>query len=706
MKSTMKKAILNRIFPVLLAIVLCTGMVSSAFAEGEQPYSAPETGSETPQERHPIDIHEIILPTDPTGCVVFPAYIGTDEELAKAEELAAQCRKEGVSGDLEIALWMHDWLVNNANYDYTYTEYYPRGVLLKGHGVCQSYALAFEMLMKKMGIECVTLTSYGMNHAWNLVKLNGAWCHVDCTWDDPGEGGYERYDYFGLNDSIMGLDHQWDRSAYVSCTSLDNFYFRLSGGSTVSSKEELFALMDQKASAREDRIDCKYIGQDENFEIAPCFSEWVEQYEAEHPNCYVSYGGTYTKHVIHFSLYFYGEIESEKQQIQAPSFALQGVDGIYRSENYGSNSVVLVCGTSGNPKTTELMDLLNGELDELYADGVDVLVSLNGMAQKDDLLELQASYPNMHLTCGSSILREAILAAIGKEASPYFPVIAVVDENGCITYSNTDKLENPGRVISAAKATATGNPLPKPVPSSRENDANVGLGTIAGSAVVSDLHQLSRAHNGLIFLYSDTCGAAETRQMDAWESNIKLMNALDTQMVVCIGDFDDSARSQYAAAYPDIRFVKDDGVVYSALLDAVDGFVAEGVYLSNYLINGQGTVTRYSCGDVLDLTMCAARVARSIPCEVKMPAELTEIRQEAFLASGMRSADLTGTGITSIGARAFADNDQLVLVSITDSVTQIAEDAFDGCSSLVILCSADSTAYEYAAARGLMVLTN
>lgn len=352
------------------------------------------------------------------------------------------------------------------------------------------------------------------------------------------------------------------------------------------------------------------------------------------------------------------------------------------------------------------MDQLYSELDTLYAGGVEVLVSLSGIEQPADLRDLQTQYPNMHLTCGSSQLREAILWAIGIEASSYFPVVAVVDDNSCITYFHTDFLDNAAEVINAAKAAATGNPLPAPVPISCEGDADVDLETISGSTVVSELNQLSRQHNGLVFLYSDTCGEAETQQMDAWESNIRLMNALDIRMAVCIGAFDGSARNQYADAYPDIVFLADDNAVYTAMLTAVDGFAADGVYLSNYLIDGQGTITRYSCCGVLDLTMCAGRVAREIPCDVVMPTDLTEIRQEAFQAAGLQGVDLTGSGITTIGARAFADNGELVVVIIPDSVTQIAEDAFDGCDNLVILAGVDSTAYQYARARGILVLAS
>lgn len=28
---------------------------------------------------------------------------------------------------------------------------------------------------------------YNTSHAWNLVRIDGDWYHVDVTWEDPGD---------------------------------------------------------------------------------------------------------------------------------------------------------------------------------------------------------------------------------------------------------------------------------------------------------------------------------------------------------------------------------------------------------------------------------------------------------------------------------------------------------------------------------------
>ncbi len=97
--------------------------------------------------------------------------------------------------------YFHDWLVNTNEYDndaldtYTYPKgseknYYAHsqvGCLVKGTGVCESYAKAFKVFCEKSDITCVIVSS--ATHAWNYVKMDdGKWYMVDCTFDDPTGG--------------------------------------------------------------------------------------------------------------------------------------------------------------------------------------------------------------------------------------------------------------------------------------------------------------------------------------------------------------------------------------------------------------------------------------------------------------------------------------------------------------------------------------
>ncbi|MBE5809724.1 MAG: hypothetical protein E7318_02190 [Clostridiales bacterium] len=165
------------------------------------------------------DQYEGALEVQSTFYMTVNAENSNEDALAsKVAEIVSLCKASGAETDYAVALFMHDYLINNADYDETYSNYFPDGVLLYGSGVCQSYATAYQILMEEMGIECLFVvgTSRGENHAWNIVKLDGIWYQVDCTWDDP-IGGSEQHAYFLVTDEVLSVDHVWDAAAYPEC---------------------------------------------------------------------------------------------------------------------------------------------------------------------------------------------------------------------------------------------------------------------------------------------------------------------------------------------------------------------------------------------------------------------------------------------------------------------------------------------------------
>lgn len=144
---------------------------------------------------------------------------------------------DSAATDYEKLLAFHDRLVTgctfNENTDYSNTVY---GALVAGSAQCEGYAFTFEYLCKQAGIECFTVTGtnpQGALHAWNMVKLDGMWYHVDCTWDDPiletPDPDFIRHYYFLTCDSdIIGVTHIPDNTYFTFpiCTSRENYYKR------------------------------------------------------------------------------------------------------------------------------------------------------------------------------------------------------------------------------------------------------------------------------------------------------------------------------------------------------------------------------------------------------------------------------------------------------------------------------------------------
>lgn len=113
---------------------------------------------------------------------------------------------------------IHDYIVSNIAYDTTLKKYSAYEALKDGLTVCNGYAqLAYKMLTES-GIETkiVLGKGNGENHAWNLVKLDNIWYHMDCTWDDPVPDikGRILYDYFNLNDEKIAEDHTFEKLNY------------------------------------------------------------------------------------------------------------------------------------------------------------------------------------------------------------------------------------------------------------------------------------------------------------------------------------------------------------------------------------------------------------------------------------------------------------------------------------------------------------
>ncbi len=122
---------------------------------------------------------------------IIPKNTCTGEELttARAEydsmkaELIALVPEELT--DLEIALFYHDYLAANYQYDLTYNNRDAYSFLKEKTGVCQAYTLVYSMLMKNFDIPCTYIQSDNINHIWNAVQINGSWYVVDVTHDDP-----------------------------------------------------------------------------------------------------------------------------------------------------------------------------------------------------------------------------------------------------------------------------------------------------------------------------------------------------------------------------------------------------------------------------------------------------------------------------------------------------------------------------------------
>ena len=153
--------------------------------------------------------------------------------------------------EFQKELKLHDYLVEHCRYSYgsdsNDNEFRAYGALIEGEAVCNGYAEAMALLLSCAGVEnqyvVGTATSGSRaaqaaeagesevqekaeNHAWNLVKLNGTWYHLDTTWDDPiGDKDIVSHAYFNMSDELMERDHTWDHEKYETCPDMSWNYF-------------------------------------------------------------------------------------------------------------------------------------------------------------------------------------------------------------------------------------------------------------------------------------------------------------------------------------------------------------------------------------------------------------------------------------------------------------------------------------------------
>jgi hypothetical protein len=131
------------------------------------------------------------------------------------------------------------WVTDNIKYDFKTIELKPQErdpndqnpevVLKRGKGVCEGYANLFQELCTKAGIQALLATGNTKRpngsvpwtgHAWNLVKADGKWHHVDATWGAGYINEKEKYveefdeNYFFTPSNVFIRDHHPDDPAF------------------------------------------------------------------------------------------------------------------------------------------------------------------------------------------------------------------------------------------------------------------------------------------------------------------------------------------------------------------------------------------------------------------------------------------------------------------------------------------------------------
>lgn len=172
--------------------------------------------------------------------------------------------------DVEKALVVHEYFLLNYSYDHSYdpiTEgksqdsYTAYGIMANKRGACNAYAEAYKYIMERLGIPCIRVVSIAMNHAWNMVSIDGEWYHVDVTHDDsndPGNGyhmnflrsdkGIVETGHYGWNGGVAANSTKYDNAFWINVMSyiyyIDGYFYYVDSGHITPRFQNGFTIID------------------------------------------------------------------------------------------------------------------------------------------------------------------------------------------------------------------------------------------------------------------------------------------------------------------------------------------------------------------------------------------------------------------------------------------------------------------------------
>ena len=180
-----------------------------------------------------------IMATAETCVSVKPSYLYTGAQLKTARDAFEKGvakilggLKSGMS-EFEKELYLHDKLAAMVTYQSSDNAHNAYGAIVEGIAVCEGYAEALQYLLQRAGIQSFIALGQSINpvthemenHAWNYVRIDGKYYHVDLTWNDQGENLFHAY--FNQTDKTIKEDHLISPASYdlPSCTATKAMFF-------------------------------------------------------------------------------------------------------------------------------------------------------------------------------------------------------------------------------------------------------------------------------------------------------------------------------------------------------------------------------------------------------------------------------------------------------------------------------------------------
>ncbi len=192
-----------------------------------------------------------------------------EEEIRRRQELLNETVAGWMAGlkpemdDYEKVKYLYEYLIVHTEYEQGAPDSQNIcSVLLNGKSVCQGYAKTLQLLCQKAGLEAFLVTGQvgGQGHAWDLIRLDGEWYHVDPTWGDAsylreGESPLTaasspavNFDYFCVTTDQISQSHCLGEGQKLpACTAVADHYYRREGLFLTQADEEQIRAIFERA---------------------------------------------------------------------------------------------------------------------------------------------------------------------------------------------------------------------------------------------------------------------------------------------------------------------------------------------------------------------------------------------------------------------------------------------------------------------------
>ena len=564
-----------------------------------------------------------------------PAAAESQEVMNKVRAVVAEVVTSGMN-EREKALALHDWLINHAFYDTTFTYYEADGVLLHETGVCASYSSAYQLLLTEAGIECLIVTGDARDpegniesHAWNLIKVDGIWGHVDVTWDDPVPD-----DPTLQNIPVSGMENR--------------LYFMASTA---------FMLQEHIPDEEGDALMHDMVG---------------DELESSLP-----------------------DPVDVSARVAMPDFSLMTSNGslLTRSDFGTGKKLIMVFGRSSCGNTRGFLNYITPYVSMLKSHGISVVFGMFDDPAASEIQEMEAYYPGIvcaKLTDSGRCVWEALNDFGFQDEYVTFPVIILKNAQDKMTYYSTDFVSEPLKIVAGALAMTedsgeqgAGDSSDPGDKDSSGSDTDSGTGDQGSSGSDTDSGKDdSGTQSGKDD--NDTQSGKDDSGTPSGKDDNDTQSGKDDSGAQ---SGNDDGGSQSGKDDSGTQPVKDDSDTSDDKKDDSSQAGTDAEKAPDRAVVGGG---KYSLNHKKNTAVFTApkdkNVAKlKIPATVKVNGvtyKVTEIGKNACKSLGKLTNVEIGKNVTTIGKNAFNKCSKLKKVSGGAGVTSIGSSAFASCGSL------------------------